>query len=193
MASCTAVDSTRLRLGERARRHDAARLADPGGLTEGRQGVARELERVYSGDRAEKIVRERKFLQVAEPQFGVGDAVAAAVSRPGLTSSPVTVAPRAAAIASSRPLPQPASSSRVPAVTEVAASTASNSGRVCGSANRAHPVGSTPPQLLLLAGGGGQRAFAPRRHDPARGLPAAMTEPAAPAGLRDLITKLNGM
>ena len=74
----------------------------------------------------------------------VGTRAAATVSRPGLTSRPVTVAPRARASSSSRPLPQPASSSRVPAVTEVASSTASNSGRVCGSANRAQSSGLLP-------------------------------------------------
>jgi hypothetical protein len=77
-----------LRLGERARRHDAARLADPAGLTEGRQRVARKLEGVYSGDRAEKIVRERKFLQIAEPQFGVGDAVAGGGQQAGADVQP---------------------------------------------------------------------------------------------------------
>jgi hypothetical protein len=55
-----------LRLGERARRHDAARLADP----------------------AEKIVRQRKFLQIAEPQFGVGDAVAGGGQQAGADVQP---------------------------------------------------------------------------------------------------------
>jgi hypothetical protein len=78
----------------------------------------------------------------------------------GLTSSPVTVAPRAAASSSSRPLPQPASSRRVPAVTAVAASTASNSGRVCGSMMPGRPRTRAGIQGRRLARGPTQRGLA---------------------------------
>ena len=76
MASCTAVDSARS-----GSANVLAATTPPGWQTRpasrsAASGIARELERVYSGDRAEKIVRERKFLQIAEPQPGVGDAVA---------------------------------------------------------------------------------------------------------------------
>ena len=51
-------------------------------------------------------------------------------SRPGLTSSPLTSAPRSAASTSVSPAPQPTSSTEVPGPTPAASSTAENSGRL---------------------------------------------------------------
>ena len=151
-----------LRRGERARCHDAARLANPADLAERRQRIARELEGVYSGDCAEKIVRERKFLQIAEPQFGVGEAVAGGSQQAGADVQPG----HGGAAGGGQRQQQAAAAARVEQ-----AGPGGHRGRgehrlEQGPGVRLSepgPVGGiTPPELLLDPGGLGQRAFVPR-------------------------------
>jgi hypothetical protein len=158
-----------VRPGERARRHDATRLANPARLTQRGQRIACELEGVYSGDRAEKIVRERKFLQIAEPQFGVGDAVAGGGQQAG-----ADVQPGHGGAAGGGQLQQQAA----------AAACVEQPGPGGHRGRGEHRLEQRPgvrlgepgpvrwvtsPQELLLAGGGAQRPARKRHHAASRG------------------------
>ena len=87
-------------------------------------------------------------------------------SRPGLISRPEGMAPRPAARTRVRPEPQPTSSRRVPRVTWAASRTASNRGRLWGSARSAQVRGSVPHRRRWTSAA----ALIMRR--PARGRPS---------------------